>query len=495
MQISPPMSKTAATEGESSLVTHIPAADRIPLLQKIFFSAGTGTEYAAVGLMTGVLWMPYFNIGMGLDPVLLGIILMILRTWEAFADPFIGNVSDNARTRWGRRRPFMVVGAILAGCLYPLFWHVPLDWSEQWKAGYLVAVGVLFFTAFATWAMPYYGLQLELTPNYDERTRLSACMALFTKLASLAGGWVLAIVTGHWFVNPSTGKADIILGMQTFCWVIAGAIILFGLLPALFVRERLSGEAARQPKEKFWTSLKDSAHCGPLWALIGISFFLLMGTMSVSTLAQYLSIYYVFDGDLAAASIVGGWKNTVIVITGIVTIPLWTWLGERFDKKAMVVTLLILSIAGVLLNYFCLRPDMPYLQILPGVLEAGAFGALWLFLPSMKADVADYDELHTARRREGSLNAFYSWFVKVSVTCAIGLGGAVLKFSGFDAKLASQPPEVLQKMFLLYLALPTVIWGGAILIACLYPLNRARMADIREKLESRRGNVPTQPSS
>ena len=130
------------------LTTHIPAAERIPIFQKIMFGTGMNTEAVAIGLMTGGLWMPYFNIGMGLNPVLLGVVLMILRTWEAFADPLLGNLSDNTRTRWGRRRPFMLVGAVLTGCLYPLFWYMPSGWGDHAKAAYLVVVGIVFFTAF-----------------------------------------------------------------------------------------------------------------------------------------------------------------------------------------------------------------------------------------------------------------------------------------------------------------------------------------------------------
>ena len=179
----------------------------------------------------------------------------------------------------------------------------------------------------------------------------------------------------------------------------------------------------------------------------------------------------------------------MIVITGILSLPLWTWLGERFDKKIMVIAMLGLSSMGIGMNYFCLRPDRPYLQIIPGIFEAGAYGALWLFLPSMKADTADYDELNTTRRREGSINAFYSWFIKVSLSCAVGIGGLLLEISGFSAKIPVQPPAVLHRMFALYLAIPIVIWIVAIVIACLYPLSRGRMGEIRAQLEARRGTI------
>lgn len=144
---------------------------------------------------------------------------------------------------------------------------------------------------------------------------------------------------------------------------------------------------------------------------------------------------------------------------------------------------------GHLLNLVCLTPEHPYLQIIPSVFESGAIGAVWLFLPSMKADAADSDELHTSRRREGSLNAFYSWFIKAALACSVGLGGLMLELTGFSAKIEHQPPEVLHRMFVLYLVAPLVIWGVAFVFIKLYPLNRDSMREIRSALETRRGRL------
>ena len=133
---------------------------------------------------------------------------------------------------------------------------------------------------------------------------------------------------------------------------------------------------------------------------------------------------------------------------------------------------------------------MPYLQIIPGIFESCAISAVWLFVPSMKADIADYDEVQTTRRREGALNAFFSWFIKAALACSMGLGGLVLQFSGFDVKLAhEQPARVLHTMLLLYVALPLIIWGCGLVFVWLYPLDRKKMAVIRTDLETRRGKI------
>lgn len=518
--------------------------DRIPLFQKIMFAAGQNTDYVATGLMTTVMWMPYFNIGLGLSPVILGFILMIIRAWDAVADLAMGNISDNARTPWGRRRPFMLVGAFLMAVSYPFVWYFPesvrsgTSWlttlasgipllnsagytpGEMTMAVYLTLVGIVFFTFFAVWAMPYYGMQLELTPNYDERTRLTACMTLVAKLTAMVTSWSFAFVIligllaqgdpkalegkpqffqnfllwiQPWLSGFAEGmghEKPVVVGMRIACWLFIFFILLFGLLPALFVKERYyEKEAKKQASEPFWQSVKESLRCGPLWSLISVSFFLVLGYSAIGSLGQYVSIYYVCHGDLSLAASIGGVKGTVLAVSGMLMIPFFTWLGGQYDKRTIVIGMLGMSMFGHLLNWFLMTPEYPYLQIIAGFFESSAIGAVWMFLPSMKADVADYDEQHTSRRREGAINAFYSWFIKVSLTLSMGIGGVVLAVSGFDVKLPEQPSEVLSRMFLMYLIIPVVIWAVAMVSLWFYPLTREKCAEIRALLESRRGVV------
>ncbi len=469
---------------------YIPESDRIPLFQKIMFAVGNSMDFFATGLMVGVLWMPYFNIGLGISPARLGLVLMILQAWNAFLDPVMGNISDNARTSWGRRRPFLATGAFLTACLSPWIWRPPTAWGETGMVVYLVVLGLLFYTCFSSWAMPYYSMQLELTPNYDERTRLNAWSAVFGKLTGLCGSWAMALLSSSLFADPATGHPDIVHGMKVCSWFVAGAILVVGLLPAIFVKERYYAEARNQAREPFWQSIRESARCRPLWLLIGLSFFLVVGSTSVNTLAQYLNIYYVNHGDIAKASVIIGFKGTLLVVTGLLCIPFYTWMGERYDKKVVVGLMIGVTMIGHLLNVFLMTPANPWLQIIPGFFESSAIAAVWLFVPSMKADAADYDELHTCRRREGSLNAFYSWFIKAALTCSMGLGGWVLEFSGFDVKLVhEQPAPVLNMMLWLYVALPMVVWAVALAFVWRYPLDRVKMAGVRAQLEARRGKV------
>lgn len=464
--------------------------DRVPARQKLAFSLGYGVDYLAAGLTTGVLWMPFFNIGLGIAPATLGLLLMALRAWDAVTDPLMGHLSDNFRGRWGRRRPFIALGAALTAALYLLLWRVPEWFAPEHRVLALGVLGVAYFTAYTVWSVPFYSLQMELTPDYDERTRLAAWVAVAGKVVYLAGGWVLALATSASFADPETGRPDIVRGMQACAWVIAALILALGLLPALFVPERMyAGTASRQPRAPLWPSLRESARCGPLRGLIGVSFFLILGSATANTLGQYVAVYLVCAGDLAAASVLNGWKATGVMVVGLLGIPLWTRLSLRFDKKTLVAWMLGGSVAGHLLNLVCLDPARPWLMLVPAIFEAGAIGAVWLFMPSMKADVADHDELETARRREGSLNAFYSWFTKVAVTLGAGAGGLVLQWTGLLAAEAAQPPEVLASLRVLYIALPVALWTLTLVFLWRYPLTRVRAAEIRAALETRRGRV------
>ncbi|MBT64839.1 MAG: hypothetical protein CML13_16700 [Puniceicoccaceae bacterium] len=282
----------------------------------------------------------------------------------------------------------------------------------------------------------------------------------------------------------------IVLGMKIMCWGMALLILISAIMPSLFVKERYyKKEAKAQKKDPFFKSIKESVTCKPLWSLISVSFFLVMGYTAIGSLGTYVAIYYVCDGDMIQSGTIAGLKGSILAISGIALLPFFTWLGEKYDKRFAVITMLLTCIFGHLLNYFLMDPENPYLMIISGFFESTAIGAVWLFVPSMKADVADWDEIYTHRGREGSINAFYSWFIKTSLVLSMGISGVVLKISGFDAKLEHQPQPVIDTMFHIYLFVPSIIWTIALLSVWFYPLTRERCADIRKELEERRGYI------
>ena len=465
--------------------------DRVPFWQKVAYGAGAPVDWLTVGLATVTLWMPVFNIGFGIRPSVLGMLLVLYRVWDAVADPVMGNISDNTRTRWGRRRPFILVGAVLTGVLMPLLWSPPTRWGETGMVIYLAIVGLVVFTTFTMWAMPYYSLMMELTPDYDERTRIAGFRSFFSQCGVLIGGWVLAIATSQWFANPETGEPDIANGMRYVSIGLAAIVILLGIIPALFVKERYyEKETRQQEKTPLLKGLKETASIKPFWFLIGIVVFQVFGMGVVGKLGTYINIYYISDGELARASMLEGWKATVGFVTGVISIFFWTWVCEKLDKKWALVIILLMGFVGAGLNIICLNPEHPYWQLIPTVFYAGVIGALWLIVPSMQADVVDYDETKTSKRREGSINSVFSWFMKIGMTAAAGLSGFVLEWTGFDVHAGKiQPEDVVHRMVMYFVLLPLVFWMASVILLFFYPLTREKMGEIRNELETRRGKI------
>jgi len=463
--------------------------DRVPFVQKASYGIGGTTENLASSL-TQQMITPVFNIGLGISPTILGVVLMIFRLWDALADPVMGNISDNTRTRWGRRRPYIVVGGILTGLAFPLMWQARAEWGQPAIIAYAIVTGLLFYTAFTIWAMPYYSLGMEMTPDYDERTRVVAYRAFFSKFVGLVSGWIMALISLPMFAG-SNGEPDLAAGMRSAGWVIGAIILVVAVLPGLFVRERYYAETRSQPKIPLLKSFKETLHCRPFLVIMAIVIIQAQGYGLVGALGLYLNIYHVHAGDVQAASIIEGLKATACFLPGLLGVPLWTWFSEKFGKTNALAATLIIGMVANAMMYFCYTPAHPYLQILPSLLMS-AFGyAVWMIAPSMQADIVDYDELQTRERREGSFSAVFSWSLKFSGTLTAALSGLIIVWSGFDVQKygPNQPAEVMRTMLAWYAFVPLGFCLLALFLLKLYPLTRERMHLIRTQLEAARGKV------
>jgi hypothetical protein len=143
-------------------------ADRVSFWLKSAYGAAGMTNYFG-GQLIKVLSASIFVAGMGVSPAHIGWIFLIFSLWDAVIDPFLGWLSDNTRSRWGRRRPFVLAGGLLTGAIFPLFWIAQPEWSETVKFFYLVGIGMVFYTAFSIWAVPFQSMLTEMTPDSTER--------------------------------------------------------------------------------------------------------------------------------------------------------------------------------------------------------------------------------------------------------------------------------------------------------------------------------------
>ena len=458
--------------------------DRILLQQKLAYAIGmlvNNLQAAALPAMVVIL-----NLGLGMDPLLVGLLGGIPRIFDAVSDPMLGYISDNTRTRWGRRRPFILVGALTAGLIFALMWQLPSGHSQSFYFWTFMGASVLFFLAYTVYATPFVAFGYEMTPDYHERTRLHAFANTVGQLAWIGVPWFYALMASSLF-------RDTVHGARVLAVWVGVVVALLGIVPAIFCRERkiLTPKAADgfvKNMTQFFKGIGTTFRCRPFVKICGATFLVFNGFQLGMSFSLYVMIYYVFGGDDSAAGKLMGSFGTMTALATLCVIPLTGFIATHLGKRKTFMITISLSIIGYALKWVGYNPAHPYWLLYATPLVAFGTGSLFTLMGSMISDVCDYDELQTHQRREGVFGAIYWWMVKVGMALAGVLTGVLLKVSGFDVALESNQPE--QTLFLLRIfdvGIPIITSAIALLIMMSYSITEEKAHEIRGELERRRG--------
>lgn len=438
---------------------------------------------ASTGLANGVLaalTLPIFNMVLGLNPAWIGMVGAATSLLAAFVDPVMGHLGDRTRTRWGRRRPFIVLGGALVAVTIGVFFLVGPNWSTgaifAWYIGFLF----LMLIGNSLVGVSYYALGIEMATDYDQRTRVVAWRSVFDKLMGIAGNWYFRFT--ELFASALTGAR--LLGA-----IVAALGLCASVAVALNVKERkyLAAVAESRKQESFWKSagfiLGNRTYLRLLF--IWVVFTLNMGIFA--SLGLYLNVYYVFGGDKAAGATLGGFVGTLGLVTSLAAIPLATWACRVLGKHITLTFALWLYVTGSILKWWCVNPQYPWLQlILPFFFSIG-ISSIYIVMSSMQADVVDLDELEHGGRREGMFGAVGGWIMKCGGAIAVGLSGWVLVWTGFDVKLGgAQADGVFFNMRLCFSIIPAAGCLLALVAIRNWPLTRARCEEIQSLLAKKR---------
>ena len=426
---------------------------------------------------------PVYNIILGVNPAAIGIILMTARLIDAFIDPFIGWISDNTRSRWGRRRPYVALGSILCGLTFPLIWFVPADATESHAIAYFAVTGFIYYLAVSVYQVSYMTLSLELTPDYSERTRVMASRTVFGALSGLILAWVFRIAQADMFSDPLTGMR--VVGM-----VLGGIFIATGVPAALASRERYRRLAEAQEKQPILRSLTGAFRYSSFRILMVMTVVIVFCTQSVNALGIYVNTYYVYDGDIKAAATVTAWYGTVTLFATWASLPVLTWAARRWGKTRALAVTMGIGCVGALLKWVLFQPEFPYAQLIVACFVAPANAGFWVLVNAMKADMCDWDELKTGLRREGMFAAVSAWLQKLAAAMTFSFAGFVLVWTGFEqAKGGAQSPDTLLHIRLVFAFVPAAAYVIGIAMLRAYPLSPGVMADVRDRLEAKRAAV------
>ena len=487
------------------------ATDRVPISQKVSYGLGTFLDMWGQWLYNSLAFQ-VFNIFLHLNPGLVSTVLMINRLWDAVTDPLFGWLSDNTRTRWGRRRPYILIAGVLAGVCMPVLYAVGVGWSPHHYFFYMIFSSAFYICITSAFMMPWNSLGLEMTPSYNERTVVMGVrnaiqkapeLAMFfagqfTTLAVWDGANLDNISDRLWMLVTSSdawahGKGEnILLGAQVYATVLGLIMAGFAIIMFLVLRERYYNNviSRHQERVKILETIFKALKCKPFRNLLFMVLAYGLGTSMVGALGYYNTIYYVCGGDVGLGAAWNFKMGISGMLFGFCGIPFYGLISKWVGKRHAMGLVLIMAIMAFIGDWFFYNPNYPWLQIFASGCVAFTGAGFWMLFNSLLADVIDYDELETGKRREGSFSACQSWILKVGLALGAGASGWILAFTGFDADLGgNQSAHAIFYIRFMLSAIPVIFLVGALFALYKFPLTKEAMAELRLKLEDMRGEV------
>ena len=426
----------------------------------------------------------------GLNASLAGLILLIGKVWDAVNDPLIGCLSDRTQSKWGRRYPWMVVGAIPLGICFALLWWIPDVGNETGLFVYYCVVGVLFYIAFTAVVLPYATLGSELTEYYDERTSLVSYKAAFSIGGSILG---LLIAQGIFSLVDHPQQKYVVVG--GICGAIAALSVylcIWGTYQRFQTLQQKRTQVSRPPTLPILQQVRIALSNRPFLLIIGIYLCSWLGVQVTATMLPYFVVNWMQLPDHHFTQMALAVQGTGLVMMGF-----WNYLGQRWGKRTVYcvgIPLTLIAQAGL----FLLQPGQLVAMYGIGVLAGAGLAVAYLIPWSMLPDVVDLDELETGQRREGIYYGFVVQLQKIGLAIALFMVGKILDWSGFisssgeQANAVTQPDSALLAIRLLIGPIPSIVLVGGIILAYIYPITRTFHEEILLKLSERDRNFSNQ---
>lgn len=464
--------------------------------EKLSFSTrmlyGSGTiAFGVKDQGFNALLMLFYNQVIGLPAAWVGSAIMIAMIADAIFDPMLGQYSDNIRTRWGRRHPFMYAAALPIAAFYLLLWSPP-QLSDSGTFAWLVTSAILVRFAISLYEIPSTALLAEFTNDYDERTKLVAARYFF----GVCGGILMTIITFGYFLKPSASQPVGHLnasGYSAYAWAAAAIMAAAVLISSFGTQKRALMRPSPPPviKLPFFTMLKEMGrvmiHPAYISILLASLFFAVAAGLSLS-LQVYFATYF---WELSAAQIATMASSTIIgiILAFVVVLPL----SARFGKKPAAIIMYLLAMLATatplilrLLGHFPANGDPALLWVLMGFLAFSMMTTVsgGILAVSMVADVTDQIQLETGKRSEGLLFSAATMVSKAVSGMGIMMAGLLLAFVGFPEQ--AQPGQVsdaalngLAKLFILANSAASIC---AVICLGFYPISRSRHLENVQRL-------------
>jgi len=405
----------------------------------------------------------------GIDPALAGMALLVGKlTWDAINDPLIGILSDRTRSRWGRRKPYMLLGAVPFGLTIWLLFSIPPGMTGAQAFLSVLGSFLLADTAQTLVSVPYYALSAELTYDYDERTSLTSVRMIFSVLGYILGAAATTAVAGL-FISQGWSKSAAYSGVGIVFGLVA---VITTLVTVLGVKERPRPEL--QPaKMPALPQIKQAFKNRPfvqfmvMSTIISISF-----TLLTSLMPYFLTYQLLMPDQIPLVMLV------MLVTIGVFLIP-WQYVSQRLNKGPSYALGLAIASVAILIAFLLPNQPTPLIYLIAFIAGIG-FSAQYVFPWSMLPDVVEVDQAQTNERHEGiyfGLNAFLG---KLTGALGIAAAGWALKLFGYVPD-AVQTQQALFGIRFFFAIVPVIAFMVALPLLIWYPITRENHAEMTRR--------------
>ena len=449
---------------------------KIPFKTNVGYSLG-GTGDAIAYDFIGSFLLFFLTDLAGISPAIAGTIISVAVIWDAITDPIIGMLSDKNKSKYGKKRPFLIGSAIPLGVIMMLLFHC-VSFDGNAKVAYYVIFAILFWTAYTTFNIPYFALGGCLSTNTDERTKIRSVAQVFNFIGVFFASAVPTFLIGM-FQKAGHNEAD----SWQYAVIIIGAIAAIAILiswNATRGYELNITESTDSSHDNIFKEIKEVICIKPYLNVI-ISQLLFYASYTISS----ASVLYFTENNLGLGETEASLIYTGITAGGIIVAALLGPVAVKFDKRSAYIACMFIGGGIMVVGKFLPIESLAIAVLFAAVINIGSAGH-WTLSYTLLYDVFEIDEFRSGKRREGFLMAYFSFCGKLGGAFAGFLTGWILELANYSAGAATQSPEVLASIKSLFTLWPGLFCLAAGVVIVLYPGNKTRMTLLLKNLELKR---------
>jgi GPH family glycoside/pentoside/hexuronide:cation symporter len=467
----------------------------VPMGQKIAFGLGMLANQlfpAVLGIFIVILIE-----NLGFPGWMLGVIYFVPKLFDAITDPVMGFISDNTKSKWGRRRQYVIIGAVITGLSFAFMWQLYTSNSVNFNFIYFLLVSLLFYLGITIFSVPYVAMGYEMSNDFHERTSIMATAQLIGQLAWVFAPWLWVIMADRsLFPSGEVATRTLAIYVAVFCTILA-------IVPGVFIKskstlnenyEPLTLANASRSFDLIIQGFKEALKIVPFKKLCIATFFIFNAFNTTAGFSYFIIKYYLFTGSGE-----GIWPtlfgSVAAIFTTILIIPIVSRMSKLMGKKKAFIWSQSISIIGYVSLLFLFVPGKPYLFLFALPFISFGIGSLFTLMMSMTSDVIDIDELNTGKRREGIFGAIYWWMVKFGLAIAGLLSGLILSLINFKSGAPTQTNETMFELRLFFSAIPMIGTLIAIWVMRDYDVNEEKAREISAELALRKNRKNKQSSA